>query len=194
VDDNSADASTGSLRGQLIVATPALGDPRFRRAVLLMLDHDGDGALGVVLNRPTTVSVADVLPAWGDAVNAPSLVFAGGPVATDAALGLSRGPTADADDPLGWQRLYDDIGLVDLDAPPELLTGRLSALRIFAGYAGWSPGQLEEELAEGAWYVIAPRTTDAFGSEPDDLWRDVLRRQSGEMAFVASFPDDPTMN
>ena len=162
--------------------------------MLLLLDHDDDGALGVVLNRPTSVPVADVLPAWADAVSSPQLVFAGGPVATDSALGLSRVSDADVDTPLGWQRLYDEMGLLDLDTPPALVAGVLGDLRIFAGYAGWSSGQLEAELAEGAWYVLEPRGTDVFGAEQDDLWREVLRRQSGEMAFVASFPDDPRMN
>jgi putative transcriptional regulator len=188
------DPSTGSLRGQLIVATPKLGDPRFRRAVLLILDHDGNGALGVVLNRPTEVAVADVLPTWAELVSPPSHLFAGGPVSTNAALGLARLVTMGADEPLGWQPLYERMGLVELDTPAELVSGRVDAMRIFAGYAGWSGGQLEEELAEGAWYVVTAEGGDVFGADQENLWRDVLRRQSGEMAFVASFPDDPSLN
>ncbi|HLL09213.1 MAG TPA: YqgE/AlgH family protein [Nocardioidaceae bacterium] len=188
------DPSSGSLRGQLIVATPKLGDPRFRRAVLLILDHDGDGALGVVLNRPTEVSVHDVLPTWADLVSPPGRLFAGGPVSTNAALGLARLVRAGVDEPLGWQSLYDRMGLVELDTPAELVSGRVDAMRIFAGYSGWSSGQLEEELAEGAWYVVSAEGSDVFGDVQEGLWRDVLRRQRGEMAFVASFPDDPSLN
>jgi putative transcriptional regulator len=176
------------------VATPKLGDPRFSRAVLLILDHDGDGALGVVLNRPTDVTVADVLPPWADVVSPPAVVFVGGPVATNSALGVSRVPDDGLDPPLGWQLLYDQIGLVDLDTPLELLAGRIEAMRIFAGYAGWSSGQLEAELAEGSWYVLEAEDEDVFGTEQEGLWRTVLRRQPGEMAFVAGFPEDPSMN
>jgi putative transcriptional regulator len=84
--------------------------------------------------------------------------------------------------------------LVDLDAPPEILAAELSAMRIFAGYAGWGPGQVEDEIAEGAWYVVDAEPADAFSESPDDLWQRVLRRQTGELAFVATFPEDPSMN
>jgi putative transcriptional regulator len=185
----------GSLRGQLLVASPHLLDPRFRRAVLLVLDHGGEGALAVVLNHPTPVPVADVLPAWRELVSPPDVVFAGGPVGTDSALGVASIATSPGgESPLGWKRLHDSTGLVDLDTPPELLAPALQGLRIFAGYAGWSARQLEEELSEGSWYVVDPAMADVFGAEPEDLWRQVLRRQSGPLAFVASFPDDPAMN
>lgn len=194
--DDPADADPGrGLRGRLIVATPRLAAPPFRRGVVLVLDHDHSGALGVVLNRPTRVTVADVLPAWAGVASPPDVVFSGGPVSTNAALavGTLLPHTAEAA-PLGWQRLYDSTGLVNLDAPPELVQGALEGMRVFAGYAGWASGQLEDELAEGAWYVVETAASDVYGPEPDDLWRQVLRRQVGELAVVASFPDDPTMN
>ena len=194
--DDPADADPGrGLRSRLIVATPRLAAPPFRRGVVLVLDHDDGGALGVVLNRPTRVTVADVLPAWAGVASPPDVVFSGGPVSTNAALAVATllPHTAEAA-PLGWQRLYDSTGLVDLDAPPELVAGAFEGLRIFAGYAGWASGQLEEELAEGAWYVVEAEPSDVYGPEPDDLWRRVLRRQVGELAVVASFPDDPAMN
>ncbi len=181
-----------SLTGHLLVATPALGDPTFRRAVILVLDHDEDGALGVVVNRPTQVPVEEVLPAWQPHTVAPGVVFQGGPVALDSALALASVPGSA--EPLGWRRVVGALGLVDLDAPPELLVPEFAAMRVFAGYAGWSPGQLEDEVGEGAWYVVDAEPGDAFSTKPDVLWRNVLRRQAGQLALVSTFPDDPSLN
>jgi putative transcriptional regulator len=181
-----------SLTGRLLVATPALADPNFDRTVVLLLDHDEDGSLGVVVNRPTPVDVTDVLPPWSDLATAPGVVFQGGPVALDSALGLATVPGGA--EPLGWRRVHGGIGLVDLDAPPEVLAAELGSLRIFAGYAGWGPGQLEAELTDGAWYVVDSEPGDAFSPHPEGLWRAVLRRQPGSLALVATYPDDPAMN
>jgi putative transcriptional regulator len=187
-----------SLSGRLIVATPALADPNFDRAVVLLLDHDEEGTLGVVLNRPTLVGVCDVLEPWARFAGAPQVVFQGGPVSLDSALGLAvvpgdTRPSAQGG-PLGWRRVHGAIGLVDLEAPPELLAAELGSLRIFAGYAGWGPGQLEDELAEGAWYVVDAEPGDVSSPDPERLWRSVLRRQRNELAMVATYPDDPSLN
>jgi putative transcriptional regulator len=96
--------------------------------------------------------------------------------------------------PLGWRRVHGAIGLVDLEAPPELLASALGSLRIFAGYAGWGPGQLEDELVEGAWYVVESEPGDVSSPSPERLWREVLRRQRNELAMVATYPDDPSLN
>ncbi|WP_030169541.1 YqgE/AlgH family protein [Spirillospora albida] len=184
--------------GLLLVATPQLEDPNFRRSVVLLVEHDHDGGtLGVVLNRPTEVPVGRVLPTWGELVTGPSVVFQGGPVALDSALALARLPGDD--EPLGWRALADGtevsrIGLVDLDAPPALLAPELLQLRVFAGYAGWSAGQLRAEIEEGAWYLVPAEAGDVFAADPERLWQEVLRRQGGDLAFVATFPDDPTLN
>lgn len=183
---------TSWLTGQLLIAAPLLQDANFARTVVLVLDHDDDGALGVVVNRATDIPVTAVLSTWNELVSEPDVVFQGGPVATDSALGVADVP--DGAEPLGWRRLYGSIGLVDLDAPPELLVGGVVALRIFAGYAGWSPGQLEAEVEEGAWYVVDAHADDPFTPKPGDLWKRVLRRQTGELAFVATFPEDPSLN
>lgn len=183
-----------SLVGRLLVATPKLGDPSFARAVILVLDHDEAGALGVVINRPTPVDVADVLPSWRPFATQPGVLFRGGPVAADSALGLATLPGVGDDEPLGWRRVSERLGLVDLDTPPEILAGEMTDLRIFAGYAGWSAGQLEDEFEEGAWYVVSAGHRDAFTDDPDHLWRSVLRRQGGDLAFVSTYPDDPSMN
>lgn len=187
-----------SLSGRLLVATPLLGDPNFRRTVILIVeDEPEEGTLGVVLNRPTEVQVGQVLEPWTELVTGPTVVFKGGPVAPNSALALAlaRGE----DEPLGWRsldgsNLMSRIGLVDLEAPPELLAGGITSLRVFAGYAGWGPGQLRAEIEEGAWYVLAGEPTDAFLAEPERLWGAVLRRQGGDFAIVATYPDDPMLN
>lgn len=187
-----------SLTGRLLVATPALVDPNFDRAVVLLLDHDEEGTLGVVLNRPTPVGVGDVLEPWAMLAGAPQVVFQGGPVSLDSALGLAVVPgesrDGDGDAPLGWRRVHGAIGLVDLEAPPELLASALGSLRIFAGYAGWGPRQLESELTDGAWYVVESEPGDVSSTDPEGLWRAVLRRQRSDLAMVATYPDDPSLN
>ncbi|KPH98559.1 UPF0301 protein yqgE [Actinobacteria bacterium OK074] len=186
-----------SLTGRLLVATPALADPNFDRAVVLLLDHDEEGSLGVVLNRPTPVDVGDILEGWADLAGEPGVVFQGGPVSLDSALGVAviPGGTDRAERaPLGWRRVHGAIGLVDLETPPELLASALGSLRIFAGYAGWGPGQLESELGDGAWYVVESEPGDVSSPAPERLWREVLRRQRSELAMVATYPDDPSLN
>lgn len=187
------------LAGRLLVATPELGDGTFDRSVVLLLDHDESGALGVVINRPTPVDVADVLPTWHQLASEPGVLFQGGPVALDSALGLAVVPHTDDDaEPLGWRRVVGRLGLVDLDTPPEVLGAEVSRLRIFAGYAGWGAGQLEDELVHGAWYVVPADPggsfDDAFSATPDRLWRAVLRRQGGDLAMVSTYLDDPSLN
>ncbi|WP_333733252.1 YqgE/AlgH family protein [Streptomyces sp. IBSBF 3010] len=181
-----------SLTGRLLVAAPALADPNFDRAVVLLLDHDEEGSLGVVLNRPTPVGVVDILAAWAGLTGEPEVVFQGGPVSLDSALGVAVIPGGEG--PLGWRRVYGAIGLVDLEAPPELLAAAVGSLRIFAGYAGWGPGQLERELSEGAWYVVESEPGDVSSPSPEGLWRAVLRRQRSELAMIATYPDDPSLN
>ncbi|MEH3075155.1 MAG: YqgE/AlgH family protein [Quadrisphaera sp.] len=183
-----------SMTGRLLVATPALTGEEFRRSVVLLLDHTADGgAFGVVVNRPTTTAVDAVLPDWQPYTTAPGQLFRGGPVGLDSALGLVRAPGDDAE-PLGVRRIVGSVGVVDLDAPPEVVAPGVAGLRIFAGYAGWSAGQLEEEVAEGSWYVLDGEAGDAFTAAPQDLWAAVLRRQGGRLAWVASYPSDPALN
>lgn len=183
--------------GMLLVATPELRDPNFVDTVVLLLDVDANGVLGVVLNRPSPVPVADVLDPWAGSVARPDVLFQGGPVSPDSALAVAL--LADPDDvPLGFRRVEGDssgrLGLLDLDTPPELVEGSLQALRIFAGYAGWSVGQLEEEIGEGDWYVLEGTTADVFRGDVGGLWRDVLRRQSGNLAWHSTRPSDPDLN
>jgi putative transcriptional regulator len=179
--------SDAELTGRLLVATPLLVDPNFDRTVVLVLDHDTDGTLGVVINRPTSVPVHEVLPAWSELAGPMPMVFQG--LAELRAL-----PRGEDPDPLGWRRVHGDLGLVDLDLPPELLAAEISAFRVYAGYAGWSAGQLERELGQGAWYVVDAAPADAFTLSPEAAWRSVLRRQRGGLALLSTFPDDPELN
>lgn len=179
--------------GMLLVATPELADPNFRDSVVLLLDAGEEGALGVVLNRPSPVLVADVLDAWRDVVAAPEVLFQGGPVGTEGALAV--GTLRDTEDvPVGFRGVFDRCGVVDLDTPVELVDGSLDALRIFVGYAGWGAGQLEEEVEQGSWYVVPARPHDPFGHDADTLRRDVLRRQPGSLAWAATRPINPEHN
>lgn len=178
--------------GDLLVAVPHLPDPNFRRAVVLLLHTDEDGALGVVLNRPLPVDVRSVLPDWQDVVSEPATLFQGGPVGLDGALGLATLP-AGAETPPAVTRVAGSFGLVDLDAEPEAVRGVLG-LRVFAGHAGWGARQLEDEVAAGDWFVVPALPSDASNPDPAMLWRTVMRRQGGSMAIISTFPDDPTLN
>ena len=179
--------------GSLLIAAPTMADPNFARTIVLLLDTGESGALGVVLNRPTTLDVAEVLEPWADLVAGPGVLFQGGPVETDAALAVAN-VAAEDDDPIGWRRVFGTTGLVDLDAPVEIMATAVSSLRIFAGYAGWGAGQLEAEIEEGAWYVVPAEPQDPFLEDPERLWSQVLRRQGGQLAMLATMPAEPGLN
>jgi len=187
-----------SLSGRLLAATPRLGDPNFRRAVVLIVEDDVDeGTLGVILNRPTEISLDQVLEPWTELASGPQVVFRGGPISPNSALALAL--AHGSDEPVGWRSLdgtpmMSRIGLIDLGAPPELLVGGITSMRVFAGYAGWGVGQLRAEIDEGAWFVLQGDPADAFAADPGRLWQTVLRRQGGDLALVATFPDDPELN
>ena len=155
----------------LLVATPALIDPNFADSVVLLLDVDDNGALGVVLNRPSGVPVGDVLGDWGDVVAEPGVLFHGGPVSTEGALAVGLLSRPD-DAPVGFREVTGQLGIVDLDTPVELV----------------------DEIEEGSWYVVPAQPRDVFRGDPDDLWRDVLRRQPGELAWHSTRPLDPELN
>ncbi len=176
--------------GRLLVALPALDDPNFARAVVFVIDHDEDGALGVVLNRASDVPVADAVDRFGPLVPAPDVLFGGGPVEPDAlvAIGRSRRPAP------GDMTIVEGLQLVDLDEDPFTPGAELEQVRLFAGYAGWAPGQLEQELWQGAWVAVDAQPGDVFTSTPATLWRDVLARQRGALRLLSTYPEDPARN
>ena len=178
-----------SLRGHLLVAAPSLIDPNFRRTVVLVGEHGEEGALGVVLNRPSEVTVGEAVPPLGGLVGEDALVWVGGPVQPQAivVLGEFEEPERAAALVLG------SIGFLPGEIEPDDL-GTLSRARVFAGYAGWGPGQLESELAEESWIVEPAVPDDVFYEEADDLWSVVLRRKGGPFAVLALMPPDPSLN
>lgn len=186
----------GSLTGRLLVALPALEDPNFERAVVFVLDHDEDGALGVVLNRASEVALDEALADWADLAATPAVVFGGGPVEPTAVVALGHegsgvvvgehGVVGGGADGLGPVRLVD----VSVGPPRD----EVDRVRIFAGYAGWGPGQLEDETEQGAWVSVPALAQDVFTDDPDGLWSRVLARQPGRLRLLASYPEDPALN
>jgi putative transcriptional regulator len=175
------------LRGRLAVATPALGDPNFAHTVVFLLDHSNEGALGIVLNRPSAVEVADTLPKWEALAVEPEVMFVGGPVQPEAVVGL----VGAHEDSEAVQSVVPGVGIVDLRADPLSLIGEVSGLRLFAGYAGWGGGQLEAEVEEGGWFIVDAQPDDVFGHDPDELWVRVLTRQGG---LFKTITEDPSLN
>lgn len=178
-----------SLRGKLLVASPALDDPNFARTVVLITEHGDDGAMGIVLNRPADAEVSDILPELAEiAVEEP--IFVGGPVQPEAlvVLGEFTDPGKAA-----WI-VVADVGLVSAATDIEELPDSVRRGRVYAGFSGWGPGQLEAELEEEAWIVEPPIPPELFPDDPATLWADVLARKGGQYALVARMPDDPRLN
>ncbi len=172
-----------SMAGRLLVASPDMLDPNFFRTVVLILQHDEEGAIGLVLNRPSADSIFLHLPDWAPVACQPDVVFVGGPV--EPAVGIALALDGD-----GAPTPLSGVTMADLSEPP----GTTDSVRLFAGYAGWGAGQLESELEEMAWIVVNAHPVDAFSAEPDELWHEVLRRQGGSVALLATFPLDPSLN
>jgi putative transcriptional regulator len=180
-----------SLRGKLILAAPTLLDPNFVRTVVLIAEHTAEGAMGLVLNRPAASSVAEAVPDLAWLAGDEEQVYVGGPVAETAVIVL-----AEFDRPeVAGALVEDDLGFVGTDADdPEALDGAIRRARVFAGHAGWGPGQLEGELEEEAWIVEPPRREEIFTEDAEGLWAAVLRRKGRQYALLATMPLDPSLN
>jgi putative transcriptional regulator len=178
-----------SLRGQLLIAGPTLWDPNFRRTVLLIGHHDDEGAVGVILNRASETTVAEAVPPLRSLVPTDDPVFLGGPVQPDAAVVV-----ADFVDPSVADFLaFDTIGFLPSETDPGV-GGAVRRARVFAGYAGWGPGQLEAEMDEDSWIVEPARPSDVFSADPSRLWEEVLRRKGSSFDLLRLMPLDPTQN
>jgi putative transcriptional regulator len=179
-----------SLRGHLLVAAPSLLDPNFNRTVVLVGEHGEEGAMGVVLNRRSEVTVDEAVPALTEIVAGDDLVHVGGPVHPQGIVVLGE-----FDDPeRAGVLVFGAVGFLpgEIDAASDV--GDLARARVFAGYAGWGPGQLEGELAESAWIVEPALPDDVFTHDPDALWSEVLRRKGGSFTLLATMPPDPSLN
>jgi putative transcriptional regulator len=172
-----------SLSGKLLIAAPSLDD-FFRRTVVLMVEHNDEGAFGVVLNRPSETNVAEVVPSLAPFADVDEVIWIGGPVAPDTAVAL--GCFDDPDSAAGI--VVGDLGVIDPDDPGE----ELREVRVYAGHAGWGPGQLEGEIEQEAWIIEPASADDPF--REGDLWSYLLGRRGGEYALLARMPEDPSMN
>lgn len=187
-------ATSPQTKGRLLLATPPLADPNFDRAVIYVLEHHEDGAIGLVINRPTENALMSPLDRWIDLQTAPSAVFAGGPVEIDAMIGLATKKDVDDEPAEHLTTISGVIASTDLSADPALVAAHIDAVRVFRGYAGWGAGQLDIEIDQGAWLVLDAEVDDVFSDRPEDLWYDVLRRQPGRLAWLALAPDDLSLN
>jgi putative transcriptional regulator len=177
-----------SLQGKLLVSSPALHDPNFRKTVVLIAHHDEEGAMGLVLSRPSEVAAVDAVPALEGLPGAGDPIFVGGPVQPEAFMVLAE--FNDVDDAAA--PIMDRLGFMPAESEPEDLS--ISRMRLFAGYSGWGNGQLEAELEEASWIVVDALTDDAFADDPEELWRTVLHRKGGPFELMIDMPFDPGLN
>ncbi|QKT08918.1 YqgE/AlgH family protein [Gordonia sp. X0973] len=187
---------TASIRaGTLLIASPSLTESSFARSVVYLIEHDEGGSIGVVINQPSHSAVHNLLPQWSPLAANPKALFVGGPVKRDGALCLGvaqRG--ADLRGVTGVMTVSGRVVLVDLDADPTELSPQLVGVRIMAGYAGWGPGQLDDELGEDSWLVASAMPDDVLAPAGTDLWATVLRRQPWPLPLLATYPMDVTAN
>jgi putative transcriptional regulator len=179
-----------SLSGQLLLASPALLDPNFRRAVVLIGAHSEEGAMGVVLNRPSQVTVGEAVPQLEPAVDERETVYVGGPVQPSSIVFLAEFLDPSPAGLLVLGRIGFPAPEADIDELAEATARR----RVFAGYAGWGEGQLDEELDQGDWIPHPASPEDVFTDDPEDLWSQVLTRKGGAYALIARMPIDPGLN
>jgi len=179
-----------SLKSQLLVASPQLGDPNFSRTVVLITEHNAEGAMGVVLNRPAATTVAEAAPELEALVPPGDDVYVGGPVQPSSVIVLAefRATMENA------VPVFGSVGFVGAGSDPGDLAAAVSRARVFAGFAGWTTGQLETELGRDDWFLEPARADDVFSPAPEELWSDVLQRKGGEYALVARMPVDPSLN
>ena len=185
------DTGVDSLRGQLLIASPAVHDPNFRRTVVLIAEHNEAGAMGVILNRPAQVTVAGAVPELEELAEHDEAVHLGGPVGESSVTVLAEFADLDA----AAMLIDDDLGFLGSQADAhEHLADVVNRARVFAGHAGWEPGQLEAEMEEESWIVEPALREDVFTEDPEGLWSSLLRRKGGEYVVIATMPDDPTLN
>jgi putative transcriptional regulator len=179
-----------SMRGQLLVAGPALLDPNFWRTVVLVVEHNEEGALGLVLNRPSETSVGEAVPQLETLLDPEDRLFIGGPVQPSAVIVL-----AEFEEPTDAALLaFDDVGVLGTSSAPDEISASVRSGRAFLGHAGWGPGQLDGELERGDWILEPAQLGDPFSNDADGLWSEVLTRKGGSYALLARMPADPSMN
>jgi putative transcriptional regulator len=179
-----------SARGQLLIAGPSLLDPNFWRTVVLIIEHTDEGALGLVLNRPSETTVGESVPQLDELIEPTDRLFIGGPVQPSSVIVLGE-----FEDPSDAALIaFDDVGVLGTESAPDELVAGMRSGRAFVGHAGWGPGQLDGELERGDWILEAATLSDAFCADPGSLWSEVLTRKGGSYALIARMPPDPSMN
>ena len=179
------------LQGQLLIASPKLFDPNFFRSVVLLVQHTENGALGLVLNRPLEMTIAN---AWEQVSELPceatGFLHQGGPC--DGPLMVLHTDASIPEMPV----ISDVFFTTDRDAIQQLVTQNHSQMKFFVGYAGWSPGQLESELEDGGWLMISGENKHIFETD-EDLWPTLMREISDAMYRSLNpkvIPTDPSLN
>ncbi len=194
-EDYVAPAAYRVRAGTLLLANTDLLEPTFRRSVIYVVEHNDGGTLGVVLNRPSETAVYNLLPQWSKLASKPKTMFIGGPVKRDAALCLAvLRVGADPHNVSGLRHITGRTVMVDLDADPETIAPFVEGVRIFAGYAGWTIGQLDDEIERDDWIVLSALPLDVLAGSRADLWGRVLRRQPLRWALLATHPIDISRN
>jgi putative transcriptional regulator len=179
-----------SLKGKLLLASPTLLDPNFARTVVLVAEHGEDGAMGLVLNRPAEATVGEAAPELERLVAGEEPLYVGGPVQPTAVIVLA----SFADPSAAGLLIREDVGFLSAQLELEQSRDVTERLRVFAGHAGWGPGQLDDELEREDWIVEDPRPEEIFSADPEELWSAVLTRKGGTFALVARMPLDPSLN
>ncbi len=179
-----------SLRGKLILASPTLLDPNFARTVVLIAEHTEEGAMGLVLNRPAAATVEEAVPDLAWLTGEDAQVYVGGPVAETAVIVLAEFERPE----MAGALIDEELGFIGTEADdPDALEGAIRRARVYAGHAGWGPGQLEDELQEDSWIVEPPRREEVFADDAEGLWAAVLRRKGRQYALLATMPLDPSL-
>jgi putative transcriptional regulator len=187
--EGSPEVVEGSLRGKLLIASPALIDPNFARTVVLITEHNEEGAMGIILNRPSGTAVEAAVPELGEIAGGEP-VFVGGPVQPEALVLLAEFADLSA---AAWI-VVADVGLASADRELDELAAAVRRGRVYAGYSGWGPGQLEAEMDEDSWIVEPPIPSELFPEDPEHLWNEVLARKGGRYTLISRMPADPSMN
>ncbi len=188
----SMERGVGPEPGQILIATEPGRGGYFDQSVVLLLDHNDGGTLGVCLHKLADFPMVDVLEPFQHMLTPPPQLFEGGPVSQQAAVCLAQ-VTNPHEDPPGWKRIFADVGILDLETPIELVAGAFSHMRIYVGLAGWDTGQLEGELIRGSWFRAMARAEEVFGT-PGGLWRRTLRRVGGAKGRWSTWTDSPELN
>lgn len=178
-----------SLKGHLLISSGGLYDPNFRHTVVLIGEHNADGALGVVLNRALNVTVDQAIPELVDLVPPGEALYQGGPVQPESPVLLAEFEDAATAE----LHVFDSVGFLVGDVMMPIEEG-IRRARVYAGYSGWGPGQLEAEMAADSWITEPAYVEDVFTASPDLLWSLVLRRKGSQYDRLSKMPFDPSMN